>query len=379
MENYSPKSLSNLPKFNLMIITLATPIFPPNIGGPSKYAENLYFGLKKEGFEVQVLTLSDFFNYPKIIRNFIYFFHLFKKSKNSQIIYAFNPISCGLPSFLISQFSGKKFILRLGGDYLWERAFEEGRTKKTLKEYYREPKNLKERFLMKIIKIILERADRIIFTSNFLKNIYVEHFKIPENKLTIIENPFPKIENLDVKSETIFYQLLYAGRLLKFKNLDILIQIFQKISERNDKNLILKIIGEGPEKENLKLKIKNLKLENKVFIEPPLPHQELLKEIQKSYFCILPALTDITPNFALECLKLKKPILLTKETEYYEIFKENLIFIDPQNEKDIEEKIIYLLNEKNYRDYIERISQIPNNYSWNDVITKHIKLFQELI
>jgi glycosyltransferase involved in cell wall biosynthesis len=164
--------------------------------------------------------------------------------------------------------------------------------------------------------------------------------------------------------------------LIKSKNLDILIEVFSKIIKKTDKPLILKIIGEGPEFNNLKLKIANLKLEGKVVLKKSIPHESLLKEIQKCYLCVLPALTDISPNLALECIKLRKPILLTKETGIYEDFKDHLIFIDPKNEKEIEEKILYLLDEKNYQNYIERIKNIPTSYSWKDVIERHLSIFK---
>ena len=113
-------------------------------------------------------------------------------------------------------------------------------------------------------------------------------------------------------------------------------------------------------------------------IEKSIPHSELLNEIIKSYVCILPSFTDISPNFILECIKLRKPVLLTKETEYYQEFKNSLIFLDPKNEKDIEEKITYLLDDINYQNYSVKIQNIPTTYSWNDVVEKHILLFQKI-
>jgi len=362
-----------------MKILLATPIYPPEIGGPAQYVKNLAEKLKEKGIETEVVSYNELKKYPQPLRFFLYFPTLFKKTKNSNIIYAFNLVSCGLPAFLVSKILKKKFILRLGGDFLWERAGEERRTMKSLREYYQEPKNFKEKFWIFLIRKILNGADKIIFTGNFLKEVYKTYFKIREEKTFIIPNPFPEINISSFEFRVSDFTLLYAGRLLKLKNLDTLIDVLNEVSKKTKKPLILKIIGEGPEKRNLKFKIKNLGLENKVILEKPIPHQELLKEIQKSYLCVLPSLTEISPNFALECIKLRKPILLTKETGIYEDFKNYLIFIDPQNEKVIEEKILYLLDEKNYQNYIEKIKALPTSYSWNEVIEKHISLFKQFV
>ena len=359
-----------------MKIVFATPIYPPEIGGPSQYVKNLEQGLEARGIETQVFSYNDFIKYPQPLRFLIYFINLFRNSKNCDLIYSFNQISCGLPSYLTSRLRNKKFLIRLGGDFLWERAVEAGRTDRTLKEYYKAPKTLKEKFWICLIKKILNFADKIIFTSNFQKEIYKTYYGVKENSAIVVPNPFPEFNNQIDNHPFANYELLYAGRLLKLKNLDTLIEIFNKILKISENQLSLRIIGQGPEENNLKSKIKELKLENNVSIENAIPHQELLKEIQKSYLCVLPSLTDITPNFALDCIKLRKPILLTQETEYFETFRDDLIFINPRDRYDIENKILYLLDKNNYSDYVEKIRKISTDCSLDNIVEEHMLLFK---
>jgi len=351
-----------------MKIVIATPIYPPEIGGPATYTKNLREGLEKKGHSIKIVSYQGLKRYPQPLKIILYSLRLFKNAKGCDLIYAFNLISCGLPTCFISKILRKKFSIRTGGDFLWERAVEAGKTKKPLKEYYQSHKTLKERFWICLIRKILNKVDKIIFTSYFQKDIYLKLFDIKEEKIVIIPNPFPEIATIDGQSSVNNYQLLYAGRLLKLKNLQFLINVFYKVLEKTDKDLTLKIIGQGPEKNNLKA-------DDKVVFNPPVSHQDLLKEIQQSYLCLLPSLTEITPNFALECIKLGKPILLTKETSYYESLKDKLIFIDPQNETDLLEKILHLLDEKNYSNYIEKIKSISTDWSWDKVIEQHEKSF----
>ncbi len=335
--------------------------------------------LKKRGIKSEVISYNKIKNIPQPFRFLFYFFKISNQTRSNDIIYAFNLISCGLPACFWSKVFNKRFIIRLGGDFLWERAIESGRMKKTLREYYQEPKTIKEKFWLCVISRVLSSADKIIFTSHFQKQIYLKHFNIEERKIIVISNPFPETEPINYRQPSTSYQFLYAGRLLKLKNLDVLIEVFKKILGQTDKSLKLKIIGNGPEKQSLEKQVKDLGLKDNIIINPSLSHQEILKEIQKSYLCILPALTDITPNFVLECIKLKRPILLTQETEYYQTFKQDLIFFNPQDEKDIEEKILNLLSEKEYYDYVARIEKISTSYSWSDVAEKHISLFKEAL
>lgn len=351
-----------------MKFIFATPIYPPEIGGPSVYSKKLKEGLEKKGHLIKIVSYQGLRNYPQPLRFFLYFLKLFKNARDCDAIYAFNLVSCGLPAAFTNTILRKKFYIRIGGDFLWERAVEAGRCFKPLREYYQDKKTIKEKFWMLLIKKVFKKTNKIIFTSNFQRNIYLKTFKFENEKTIIIQNPFPEIEIIDNQLPVNRRQLLWAGRLIKLKNIDFLIDVFYKVLLKTNENLILKIVGDGPAK-------KGLKTDEKVIFSPSLSHQELLKEIQQSYICILPSLTEITPNFALECIKLQKPILLTKETGYYEDFKDNLIFIDPRNKDDLEEKIIYLLDVGNYLNYIERIKKIPTQRSWEDVIKEHEESF----
>jgi len=150
---------------------------------------------------------------------------------------------------------------------LWERAVEEGRTKKGLREYYEERKSLKEKFFIFLLKKVLKGADKIVFTTNFQKKLYEKYFDITKEKTTVISNPFPKVKPADFQLLIIKYQFLYAGRIIKLKNLDNLIEIFVRIIKGTNKPVTLKIIGEGPERNNLEVKIKKSGLEDKIIIK----------------------------------------------------------------------------------------------------------------
>ena len=351
-----------------MKIVFATPIYPPEIGGPAVYSKKLGEGLVGRGHKVIIVSYSGLKKYPQPLRIFLYFLRLFQKSFGCDSIYAFNLISCGLPSCWVSMVLRKKFYIRLGGDFLWERAVESGRTKKPLREYYQGKKSPRESFWIWVMKMIFNKTTRVIFTSRFQRDIYLKYFNLAERKTIIIGNPFPDAKEVENNSSVAGVQLLYAGRLLKLKNLDLLISAFNRVLQKTGKDLTLKIIGEGPEENNLKIS-------RNIILNPPLSQQDLLAEIKRSYLCVLPSLTEITPNFALECLKLQKPILLTKETGYFEVFKNDLVFIDPENENDLVEKMIYLLDENNYLGYIEKIKKISTQRSWDDVVKEHEESF----
>ena len=351
-----------------MKIILATPIYPPDIGGPAIYAQRIKQGLEQRGIDVSIVSYGNLKGVPQPLRIIFYFLRLLKISKKRDIVYAFNIISCGIPACMCSKILRKRFFLRIGGDFLWERAVERGRSKQTLREYYESSaKTLRERLMIFVIRKILKNADKIIFTSDFQRQIYLKHYGFKIEKTAIIKNPFPEAKTALAQTHSESHQILYAGRLLKLKNLEFLIKVFYNLLLKTDKQVTLKIIGEGPAKAQLTKY-------DKVIFAPPLPHQELMQEIGKSHICVLPSLTEITPNFALECLALGKPVLLTQENGLVDL-GDSLILISPKNEADLERKILFLLDEKNYGDYAEKIKKISKDYTWDDVIKEHEKSF----
>ena len=233
-----------------MKILLATPIYPPEIGGPSVYVQELEERFAKKGIKTKVVSYNNLKTLPKFFRLFVYCIKLFLESGDCDLIYCFNQISCGAPSYLASRLRRKCFFIRLGGDFLWERAVESGRTSKTLRDYYKEPKTLKEKFWIFVIKKILDSAKAVIFTSGFQKEIYKKHYNLKNNKIIVIPNPFPDYCSGNRLSDTTsqYYQLLYAGRLIKLKNLDVLIEAFSEVL-RESKNLYRSRLSElGPKR-----------------------------------------------------------------------------------------------------------------------------------
>lgn len=375
-----------------MKIIIATGIFPPDIGGPAHYVEKLALELKKRGIDIEVITYSDSRskggsqpdNFPVMkisrshilpLRYFLYFWQLFLLVKKSKIIYAHDLFSCGLPASLVKIVRRKKLVIRLGGDFLWEKAVENNWTGKPLKGYYQQLKNIQERVFFWIAEKVLKRADLIIFSTNWQRQLYLENYQIKENKTEIIENPFPQIAMLVEKINN--QKIIFAGRLIKLKNIDFLITVFSQILN-DQSNLQLEIIGQGPERKNLERLINQLNLEKKIILKGRMPYQRLIEEINQCFLVIIPSLTEISPNLVLECIQLKKPILLTKETGFYERFKDKLIFIDPFDKKDLENKIRYLLQKENYQSYIDKLSTIPTDYSWPAIVEQHLDIFKNL-
>lgn len=387
LDEIKDEDKSNFKKVRKVLI--ATGIYPPDIGGPATYAELLKKELIKLGCQVKVVSYSNqkytkkneeiFFITRKeniIIRYLKYFFKVWSLADWAEVIYTLDLVSAGLPATLVGNLRKKTVIFRTGGDFLWEKAYYNGWTSLPLSQYYQAKKKLREKILISFCQRLLKRINLIIFSTELQSGIYQEYYRVPREKIRLVANPIPEIIVNEI-DERYKNNLIFAGRLIKLKNLERLIRVF---SEIKSKNISLLIFGEGPEKNNLQSIIEGLGSGGRIKIMEKVEHDKLLVIIKSCKFFILPSISEISPNLALECLAMKKPVILTKETGLNKNIIENLITVDPLSETDIRDKIEFLLDEDNLRNYENKIGKMDiNKRNWQDVAYDHLTIFNSIL
>jgi glycosyltransferase involved in cell wall biosynthesis len=366
-------------------ILLATGIFPPDIGGPALYSQKLAEEFSKRGVEAPVLAYGKSGVsriWPAGIRQLIYFLKLRRLAKSSDAIFAFDSLGVGLPAVLAGKLLKKKVVIRLGGDFLWEKYIEAclpsgtvGRGRVTMEEFYQ--KNLQNEFsfLFRLIKFTLRNADLVAFTTDFQRDIFIPHYGLDLGKTVIVSNVFEKISGEIPGYRENPKVVLWAGRFIKLKNLEFLVRVFKRLLAY-DKNLILKLIGDGPEKRAVRNFVRLEDLEEKVKLIDGLDEGALSEEIKNSYFCVLPSLSEVSPNFALKCLAMNKPIILTWETGIRKDFP-GLMYADPKKEDSFFQSALRLLDWNSYENYQKFIADIRHQKTWRDLADEYLNLLSD--
>lgn len=191
-------------------------------------------------------------------------------------------------------------------------------------------KTLIEKIKHKIYKILIN-----IFSTNYMacseaaalelygttKNIYILHNAIDVNKFKYNEKTEKtKRKELKIKDKDIV--IGHIGRFEKQKNHEFLIDIFNEIHKQN-KNTILLLVGEGPLKEEIEQKVKNLNLEKSVkFLGQRSDVNELYQAMDAF---VLPSLYEGLPLVGVEAQAAGLPCFfsteVTKETKVLETTK----------------------------------------------------------
>jgi putative flippase GtrA/glycosyltransferase involved in cell wall biosynthesis len=370
--------------FNILI---ATGIYPPDIGGPATFAQKIAKAFADNDIGVRILTYSNekdeenishirkdqniFARYAK------YFWKIYKSMEWFDLLYSFDITSVGLPCALIKTIAPeKKLIIRLGGDIQWEASLEKRRHDQDLETYYKE-KNFPwpEKIKYFLANFVLKKADMVIFNSEMLKDIYVNHRGLDAKKTEIIRNFANTIAN-GRGAKILDKNILFAGRLVAFKNIPVLIDAFLLIN-RKSKDITLEIIGDGPEKENLLELIKEKDLSGYVKISPTLKRDELFEKTASASVVAVVSLTEVNSNFASEALSLGKSVIMTKNSEFYfnNRKSELIYYVDPYSPEDIRDRIEEAFSKLNECSALEDAGETSNE---EEISKKHLKIIIRL-
>lgn len=370
-----------------MKILLAAGVFFPDVGGPAIHVRKIAERLAKEGFSVQVAAYGDDpsgtkfdFKVTRVSRKWnkafqwiFYFILALWHAPTSKIIYAFDPTAAGLPARISSWIFRKPFLIRVGGDPIWEREAELGRRIMPMETYYEKNLYLKDKpFLHKAMSVVMKSVDKMVVYNQNFKDFFSKYFGVPQNKIVVIKNPVFKRESASptLPAEPV---ILFAGRLVSYKNLPLVIRAFKNVGIGK-----LEIVGAGPEKVKLLNLTKSLSLKERVGFIDSLPQEKLFGHIKNSAVCIGPALSEFNPNFILEALSFGKPVLLSRGHGLSVELPEEFLF-NPLDQKELEGKLKNLLQKENYEQAVKKVDSLPLNHSWEAVTNAHLSLIKDII
>lgn len=350
-----------------MKILIATGIYPPDIGGIATYAVGLAHELTTMGHEVMVITYGEVTSHKSQVKNnhvigipkhggvffrwIRYAKALRKHGKSVDVVIALSSVSVGIPLFLSCLWKPKK-VLRLGGDFFWERYTDSGGML-GLTAWYRSRWGFWRLLNTLFMEFILQRFHALVYSTDFQKRLHDKQYLLPRN--VVIENPAPAMQgSLALRTGSYPHQpfrLLSMGRFVGFKNLCALMSVIALMPDTT-----CTFVGSGPLEHRLRTMAKNLGLTDRVTFRSPVSGAEKDTVFAEHDLLVIPSTTDISPNTALEARVAGLPVLLTKETGFSSRLTYGMILEDMTTPEQIADAI------KGVRlQYIDiaRIARIP--------------------
>lgn len=341
-----------------MRILISTGIFPPKTSGPAQYAQNMSHFWSKMGHSVDVATYGIESMLPVGIRHIYYFMRVFPKVLRSDMVFILDTFSVGFPTVLACKLLRKKSVIRTGGDFLWESFVERTEDLVLLKDFYVkkiDQLSLKEKTIFSLTKWTINNVDLLVFSTDWQRKIFLDPYSIDINKTLVVENHYEKISNNGTGIKNFDFGLpknfVASSRPLKWKNINMLKKVFEDAD----------LLSSGA-----------------VLDTEMMSHENFLNKISNSFAVILVSLGDISPHMILDAISLNKPFIVTEENGLMNRINDIAITVDPKDEKDIKEKIIWLLNENNYKSQIEKISRFSFIRTWEDIANEYIEIFKKI-
>jgi len=295
-----------------MRVLLVTKVFPPAIGGPATFGARLGEELVQKGHTVKVVCgtkdsdISNNYPFPvirtgfsgNIIKRELSFrMHLIKSMMTSDIVYCM-----GLEHQTVwaCRVTRKPFVLRIGGDSVWEGARNLGITNLEPEAFFKETSQ-NERQEIQVPEqrrlVQLKSARVVVYVSNYLKQLAIAWSSYHPVNEHVILNGISTNEKPGVleRKEGEPMRLLFVGRQTNWKGVDAILLALSQIE-----NVKLTIAGSGPMlPANIDLS-RRLGLENKVEFLGHVDPRAVDDLMAYHHVLILPSLYEGLSNTLLE-------------------------------------------------------------------------------
>ncbi len=339
-----------------MKILIATGIYPPDIGGPAQYARNLYDTWKRQGHEVKVAAYRWERAFPPFVRHLLYFSKILRKGWNADLILVLDTWSAAVPTMIACMVMRKKYVLRTGGDFLWESYVERTGDLVLFKDFYvtkMDKFSLKEKIVFILGGKVLRHARTIIFSTKWQQEIFTKTYRLDPQKQTVIENYCRNRETFNEPEGRFF---VAGTRHLKWKNAELLKEAFTEAQTD--------VIKRGFEPIELDC--------------GKAVYDSFVEKIRHSYAVILVSLGDISPNMIYDAIGTGTPFIVTTETGIISRIKDAAVFVDPLNKKDIVDKIVWIADPKNRAIQVKKVQSISFVHTWEQIANEIVAVWNKV-
>jgi len=212
------------------------------------------------------------------------------------------------------------------------------------------------------------RWNKFIAVSEYTKGKLVSA-GIPKGKICVVHNGVEYEKIAEIRAEKAGKPTICAvSRLVKYKRIDDLVNAFAKV-KRKMPDARLRIVGGGPEEENLRKLALKLGLKDDVeFLGQIKDHQKVLETIKSSHAFSLPSTVEGFGISIIEAMALKVPYVASDIPAIREATRGGAggLLHKPGDAQDLAEKLIQVLEGK-----VQANAEfIKEEYDWKKLAKK---------
>jgi glycosyltransferase involved in cell wall biosynthesis len=238
---------------------------------------------------------------------------------------------------------------------------------------------LKFKLLKHFIKKSYVKADFVVFISNYARERLSKLVSGLSEKSVVI--PHGSNDLFLVNSELERYgPLLYVSIFDEYKHQVELVEGLSLYKKKNGSAPKLNLIGfSGGCLERVKGKIKDLSMENEVYILGALTHDEMHEYYERARIIVFASSCENCPNVLLEAMSSKRPVLSSNIMPMPEFLGEDGLYFDPKNPASFCEALeAYYDNDERLTKSAEDAYERSKDYSWEVNIGALLSYFESV-
>lgn len=293
-----------------MRLLIATPLYPPELGGPATYAARMAGALPALGMAVKVQPFSAVRRFPRVARHAVYLFQLLRHARHADALYALDALSVGVPALFAARLVRIPLVVRIGGLGSHERATERGCAVDTPHAFSAQVGGLSLmlRLMFWFERLVLRAAHAVVVPSEYLRQALAAS-GVPQERVTVVHNGVGPARQ-GMHGPRTPRLVIAAGRLVALKRLETLIEAIALL--RADlPDIRLDVYGEGPSRAFLETCIRDHNLTGIVRLLPPVSRAALSERMRQASALALPSEHETFSNLILEAMVAGLPVVST--------------------------------------------------------------------
>lgn len=219
--------------------------------------------------------------------------------------------------------------------------------------------------------------DKMIVLNSSIKEKLVNVLRVPSERIEIIPSGIDTKELDRIKAKKKERDIIFAGRLVPQKNVDVLLSAFSLIRDAQ-----LTIIGEGTEKRSLVALAKTLGVSERVRFMSPVNRSELITRMKSATVFVMPSRREnfgIAPLEAMYC-RTATVSTNTEGPKDYISNEKNGMLVGIGSTKHLAQAICQLLDDKKLRNRLEKNgNKTAKSYDWDSIIRRIAHLYNEIV
>ncbi len=293
-----------------MKLILATPLYPPDSGGPATDAALLARELPAYGIETVVCSFGSVRHLPRGIRHLVYASKLLKLARGTDGIISFDTFSVCIPAAYVARKLRIPLIVRVPGDFAWEQARQRFGVTDSLEEFQQKKYGARIERFRTLQRTAVNQAALVVVPSDYFLHIF-EEWKLtaPLKRIYLGIDPLDpeQYKHAPLQKVPQGKILFSVGRFVPWKGFASLIELMPSLP----KEWYLVLAGNGPQEGELKRKVQELALQDRVTFTGKLLREDVLAWLTHADAFVLNTSFESFSFQVLEAMACGVPVITT--------------------------------------------------------------------